>query len=79
MSERADERPPAHFGFGGERVRSPADRQPFTTVEAGQSGQGLKGLQRRSSRSFRRLRAIPAVLKTSSGLSVSMSLSIRMV
>lgn len=40
-SERADDRPAAHFGAWGERVRAPADRQPSATLGAGQSGQGV--------------------------------------
>jgi Ti-type conjugative transfer relaxase TraA len=43
MSERVKNRPAAHFGASGERVRAPADRQPPTAVGAGQSGQGIDG------------------------------------
>jgi Ti-type conjugative transfer relaxase TraA len=41
-SERADDRPAAHFGASGERVRAPADRQPSVKLGAGQSGQGIE-------------------------------------
>lgn len=41
-TERAGERPAAHFGASGERVRAPADRQPSATLEAGQSGPGIE-------------------------------------
>jgi len=42
MSERADDRPAAHFGAWGERVRAPADRQLSDTLGAGQSRQGVE-------------------------------------
>lgn len=41
-TERAGDRPAAHSGAWGERVRAPTDRQPFATLGTGQSGQGIE-------------------------------------
>ena len=43
MSERADDRPAAHFGAWGERVRAPVDRQLSASLGAGQGGPGIDG------------------------------------
>jgi len=40
-TERADDRPAAHFGAWGERVRAPAERHSSDTLGAGQSGQRI--------------------------------------
>lgn len=41
-ASRAEERSPAHYGAGGERVRSPAALQPSSTGEAQPRGEGLE-------------------------------------
>lgn len=42
-SERDDDRPAAHSGAWGERVRASADRQPSASLGAGQGGPGIDG------------------------------------